>query len=591
MREEKRIVFDPFCLDIADERLCRGKEEIHLHPKAFAVLQCLTEHSRGLVTRNTLLAKVWPGIHVSDAVLTEAIKELRKALRDDSKKPRFIETVHRRGYRFLLPVTHHYQTGVAAMKQDIRFCNTVDGVRIAYSTMGQGPPLVIPPQLVTHLEADLAEGPFGDVYEALTQHHMLVRFDMRGTGLSDRDVVLSSEDLFLLDLEAVVDNLSLRRFALCGFSAGGRRLLEYYAKHPDRVSHLVFYGTNPIAPDKERKKRQDMTLSLIRTSWEVGSKLMIERLMPYSGTREDIERLTRWMRLSVTSDVMQRLIELRQNRADLTPLLEKVSVPTLVIHRRGDNVPFLGGRELASKIQGALFLPLEGYNHLPATHDEAMELVTPIVEFLAKGQDRSRTPPVDVGVPITLLSADIEASTSLKRRLGDMGAQRLVRAHNEAVRRAIESYNGNEVKHTGKGITASFFSPSRAIGCALHIQRTLAKRNAANPEDAVKVRFGLNAGEPLAGDIDPFGASAQLAQQICERAEPGQVLVSDVVRQLVVGKGFVFKRPVVKVLRGLDEPVGLYMLVSDSATSVEAQSRSSHQATGQQSTKKKAGLN
>ncbi len=566
MRKEKRIVFDPFCLDVADERLCRGKEEIHLHPKAFAVLRCLTEDSGGLVTRNALLEKVWTGYHVTDAVLTESVKEIRKALGDDPKKPRFIETVHRRGYRFLLPVTHHYQTGVAAMKQDIRFCDTVDGVRIAYSTMGQGPPLVIPPQLVTHLEADLAEGPFGDVYEALAQHHMLVRFDMRGTGLSDCDVALSSEDLFLLDLEAVVDNLRLQRFALCGFSAGGRRLLQYYASHPDRVSHLVFYGTNPSAPDKEHKKRQDVTLSLIRASWEVGSKFMIERLMPYSGTREDVERLARWMRLSVTSDVMQRLIELSQNRAELKPLLDKVSVPTMVIHRRGDHVPFAGGRELASKIRGALFLPLEGYNHLPATHDEAMELVTPVVEFLAKGQDRPRTTPEDVGVPVTLLFADMVGGRSLTQRLGDNGAQRIVRAHNEAVRRAIESYNGDEVKHTGEGIVASFFSPSRAIGCALHIQRTLAKRNAANPDDSVKFRIGLNAGEPIAEDKDLFTASAELARQICERAEAGQILVSDVVRQLVAGKGFMFESLRVKVLKGRDGPVALYTLVSDKKT-------------------------
>jgi pimeloyl-ACP methyl ester carboxylesterase len=104
-------------------------------------------------------------------------------------------------------------------KQDIRFCKTVDGVTIAYSTMGQGWPLVIPPQLVTHLEADLIDGPFAEVYEALSQHYSVVRFDKRGTGLSERDVSnFSSDEAFVPDLEAVVDELKLKRFALYGLS-------------------------------------------------------------------------------------------------------------------------------------------------------------------------------------------------------------------------------------------------------------------------------------------------------------------------------------------------------------------------------------
>jgi pimeloyl-ACP methyl ester carboxylesterase len=259
-------------------------------------------------------------------------------------------------------------------KQDIRFCKTVDGVTIAYSTMGQGPPLVIPPQFVTHLEADLVERPFAEVYEALAQYFMVVRFDKHGTGLSEREIsALTSDQDFVPDLEAVVDELRLQRFALYGLSAGGRLILHYYSKHPDRVSCLVFYGTNPKATDAGRKERQAVTLAVIRASWEFGSKLMAETLMPFGGTREDVDRIARFFRHAVDSDVVQRLVEFRQTRGDLTPLLAKVSVPTLVLHRRGDHVPFAGGRELASKISGARFLTLEGNNHLPATHEEAME--------------------------------------------------------------------------------------------------------------------------------------------------------------------------------------------------------------------------
>jgi class 3 adenylate cyclase len=388
---------------------------------------------------------------------------------------------------------------------------------------------------------------------------MVIRFDKRGTGLSERDVSdLSSDENFLPDIEAVVDELKLQKFALYGFGPGGRLALHYYAKHPDRVSHLVFYATNPRGSTDERKKRQDVLLAVIRASWEVGSKFWAERVMPYGGTREDIERIARWLRLSANADMVQKQIEITGNRSDLTHLLASVSIPTLVMHRRGDQVPFAGGRELASKIPGARFFPLEGNNHLPTSHAEAMELVTPVIEFIRQSEDRRQPRSTDEIAPVTLMFTDIEGSTSLTQRLGDSGAQTLLREHNETVRAALGSYHGKEIKHTGDGIMASFFSASRGVGCALQIQQAFAARNAANPEDAVRVRIGLNAGEPIAEGADLFGASVQLARRICDRAEPGQVLVSDVVRQLVAGKGFTFEHLGLESLKGFEEPVALH---------------------------------
>ena len=187
-----------------------------------------------------------------------------------------------------------------------------------------------------------------------------------------------------------------------------------------------------------------------------------------------------------------------------------------------------------------------------------MELVTPVIEFLRQTRDRPSASPTDEIVPLTVMFTDIEGSTLLTQRLGDEAAQRLLREHNETVRGALDSYNGREIKHTGDGIMASFFSASRALGCALHIQYKLAARNAANPEDAVRVRIGLNAGEPIAEGNDLFGTSVQLARRICDRAEPGQVLVSDVVRQLVAGKGFSFEQLNEGTLKGFDEPFALF---------------------------------
>jgi class 3 adenylate cyclase/pimeloyl-ACP methyl ester carboxylesterase len=387
----------------------------------------------------------------------------------------------------------------------------------------------------------------------------VVRFDKRGTGLSEREIsALTSDEDFIPDLEAVVDELKLERFALYGFGPGGRLILHYYAKHRDRVSHLLFYATSTKRPREDRRKQQDVLLAVIHASWDVGSKLWAERAMPYGGTRQDIDRIARWLRIAATSDMVQRQIEIASSRGDLTHLLANVSVPTLVLHRRGDQIPFASGRELASKIPGARFVPLEGNNHIPATHDEAMELVMPVIEFFKQAGLRRQDSAVGENVPVTVMFTDIEGSTLLTQRRGDETAQRLLREHNETVRDALDSYHGKEIKHTGDGIMASFFSASRAIGCALQIQKMFAARNAANPEDAVKIRIGLNAGEPIAEDEDLFGTSVQLARRLCDRAQPGRVLVSDVVRQLVAGKGFEFEHHGAERLKGFDEPVLLY---------------------------------
>jgi DNA-binding winged helix-turn-helix (wHTH) protein/class 3 adenylate cyclase len=561
MQLQTELVFDPFRLDPVNDRLWRDGEEIRLTPKTFSLLRYLAEHADQLVTKEVLLKTLWPNIAVTDAVLTVCIGEIRKALGDKPNQPKFIATVHRRGYRFLAPVRTGRQNGAATTKQDIRFCSTIDGVRIAYSTMGQGPPVIIPPQLVTHLEADLVEGPLADVYEGLARRHTLVRFDMRGTGLSDRNVSLSSEQLFVLDFEAVVDALGLEKFPLYGLCGGGELALRYYAQHPERVSQLIFYGTCLEPITNERKRQNDIVLSVMRASWEIGSKMRVERLMPHGGTREDVERLARWLRLSMSSEVSERLMELRRKKEDLAPILANVSVPTLVIHRRGDHVPFSGGRELAAKIPGARFLALEGYNHLPATYEEAMELVDPVLEFLANGAPIRKTSSLHLGVPATYLFLKFDGCDSLKRRLGEKAAQKHLSAHYESIRAAIESYNGTQLQHTGTEIGAIFYSASRAVGCALRIQREIAKRNAVNSDDAVKVRIALDAREAIVGDDnDSFGVSTQRARQISESAEAGQVLASDVVRRLVSVKGFKFVPAGVKRLKGFDGQVALYKL-------------------------------
>ena len=158
----------------------------------------------------------------------------------------------------------------------------------------------------------------------------------------------------------------------------------------------------------------------------------------------------------------------------------------------------------------------------------------------------------------TILFTDMESSTALTERLGDAGAQEIRRAHNDIVRAALSANGGNEIKHTGDGIMASFSAASSALNCAIAIQRGIAAHREEHPDSPLAVYIGLNAGEPIAEDGDLFGTSINLAARICDHAEPAQILAADVVRQLAAGKDFLFSDRGGTELRGFEEPVRLY---------------------------------
>jgi class 3 adenylate cyclase len=157
----------------------------------------------------------------------------------------------------------------------------------------------------------------------------------------------------------------------------------------------------------------------------------------------------------------------------------------------------------------------------------------------------------------TILITDMEGSTSLTQRLGDAKAQEVLRTHNSIVRDALKAHSGSETKHTGDGIMASFASATRALECAIDIQRALASHN-ESAEEPIRVRISVNAGEPVAEEKDLFGTAVQLAARICAHAEPGQILVPIVVRELAAGKKFLFADLGEAVLRGFEDPVRLF---------------------------------
>ena len=220
------------------------------------------------------------------------------------------------------------------------------------------------------------------------------------------------------------------------------------------------------------------------------------------------------------------------------------------------------GREIASLIPDARFVPLEGQVHLPYWGDTE-PLLRAIQDFLGQEYPLSASKPPSGFA--TILFTDMESSTALADRLGDAVAQEVRRAHNDIVRSALAANGGNEIKHTGDGIMASFATASSALECAIAIQRGVAEHKQEHPDSPLGVYIGLNAGEPIAeedpdGRVDLFGTSVNLAARICDHAQAGQIVAADVVRQLAAGKQFLFADLGETELRGFEDPVKLWEL-------------------------------
>jgi class 3 adenylate cyclase/pimeloyl-ACP methyl ester carboxylesterase len=258
------------------------------------------------------------------------------------------------------------------LEQEIRFCTAPDGVQLAYSMIGQGPPLMKTGNWMTHLEFDLESPIWRHLYRELARDHTLVRYDARGNGLSDRTVDEISFDAFVRDLETVVDAAALTRFALLGISQGCAVSIAYAVRHPERVSHLILYGGYALgwsrrARTAAQKEEDDAMLTLMRVGWGKENpafrQLFTSQFVP-GGTKEQADWFNELQRITVSADVAARMFE-TNSQTDVTTLLPQVSVPTLVLHAREDGrVPFEAGRRMAAGIPGARFVPLQGRNHL-----------------------------------------------------------------------------------------------------------------------------------------------------------------------------------------------------------------------------------
>jgi class 3 adenylate cyclase len=291
--------------------------------------------------------------------------------------------------------------------------------------------------------------------------------------------------------------------------------------------------------------------------WEVFTEALAHASLGWS-EGEEAHRFAVLMQECVTAEVGRAIFNALLE-FDVTAALSQVRSPTLILQRRGVVVPGVEvAKGLAASIPGAHLVLLEGGSVAPWIGD-IEPMLEAIDEFLGDREPTAaRAEPSAMRGLYTILFTDVEGSTALTQRLGDAEARQVLREHERITREALRAHAGVEVKAMGDGFMASFSSAMRALECAIAMQRGFAAHNDEHPETPLRVRVGLNAGEPITEEKDLFGTAVILAARVAAKAEGGEILASDVVRQLVAGKGFLFSDRGDVALRGFEDPVRLY---------------------------------
>ena len=521
MTPSRILTFGEFRLDSTSGHLYRGTEVVALAPKAFALLMFLVEQAGRLVSKQELLSAVWPGVFVGDAVLKSTIRELRKALDDDSHEPRFIETAHRRGYRFMAPVTTIEAAAGAAVGPRVSYAHS-GNVNIAYQVIGSGPiDLVFVMGWVSHLEYFWNEPSFARFLTRLSSMARLILFDKRGTGLSDPVPVseLPSLDTRLDDVRAVMDAAGSRRAVLMGVSEGGPLCSLFAATYPEKTEALVMIGSyarrmrDADYPWGTTSDERDRFCQTIIDEW--GGPVGLAERAP--SVAEDTAFRSWWsayLRMGASPGAAVALTRMNAE-IDVRHVLPSIRVPTLVIHRTGDRcLKVEEGRYLASRIPGATFVELPGVDHLPFVGDQDA-LLSAIEEFLSRRQE-PRPPCAALASAISVTSEGTAADSDLLRRLFE---------------RECQFFRGRPAASATGQLVATFDGPGRAVQCAISLM-------AIASQARIPARAGVHIGEfDLNCSETPLVAAATAA---AAAADLHGVTASRAVIDLLAGTGFSF---------------------------------------------------
>lgn len=387
--------------------LRRDETAVPVEPQVFDVLSYLVAHRDRVVAKEELMDAVWGGRFVSESAVTSRIKQARRALGDDGQAQRLIRTLHGRGYRYVGPADRRLDAdggsdasagplaGVtpppAGAQEPVRHTLS-DDLHIAYQVTGaaagggprpDAPDIVLISGFVSHLELDWDDPRHARFLTGLGEMGRLIRFDKRGTGMSDRPEGIPDLETRMHDVLAVMDTVGSRRAVICGYSEGGPMALLLAATHPERVSRLVLYGSyakRSWAEDypwaQTLEERREYTERLV-TGWDWEADLAMRNPTADASMR-------RWwatrMRASATPRTVQAVMQMN-DLIDVRDVLPAIRVPTLVLHRRDDALfDVEEAKYLAERIPGSQLQVLDGADHFVASDpDQILDAVRPFV--------------------------------------------------------------------------------------------------------------------------------------------------------------------------------------------------------------------
>ena len=429
------------------------------------------------------------------------------------------------------------------MEPNIRYARTSDGVDIAFASAGEGPPLLmLPHPALSHVQTVWET--FGYVLQPLAERFHLVWYDSRAAGLSDRSAIDFSMAAMVRDLEAVIESAGLTSFAAFAISDAVPIAVTYAATRPEELTSLILidgwtkfsdYHENPAFIAEKALREGDWILyteTLARLSLGFDNQQLAAAYAAY--IRECVE----------PEALRAAFASMAEGDWDVSMLLPRLTVRTLVAHNRNHKfMPVQVGQRLAARIPNARFQVMDDVIYAKSTGI--------ITEFLGTN---SGAAPTASSAFRTVLFTDLVGHTEMMSRLGDERGRGVLREHERITREVLKANGGTEVKTMGDGFMASFGSVTKAVECAIALQRAFAEREG----EPLNVRVGLNAGEPIEEDGDLFGATVILASRIAAKADGGEILVADTVRGLCSGKGFLFADRGEFVAKGFEEPVRVY---------------------------------
>lgn len=390
-----RYRFSDCVLDTVSHSFTRDGETIPLEPQVFDLLHLLAERAGELVTKDELIEAVWNGRIVSEATISSRINAARSAVGDTGKDQRIIRTIPRRGFELMVDASQEPVSADAAnglVTQTVRYTSSVDDTQIAYAISGTGPPLMRAGHFLTHLEKDARNSVFRSSIEMFSAHHKLIRYDQRGTGLSQTDVEELSIEAYANDLLAVADAVGLDRFPIFATSQGVPIAIHFAATHPSRVSRLVLCGGfaqgRMVRDDNYSREEAEVLMTLVRMGWGKPDSAFMSAFISIfcpDASRAERASLVESQLASATAEMAAR-VRMTIDKFNVVDLLGQVQAPTLVIHASGDALhPVSQGRLLASKIPAAEFRLVESNNHIFLKSTPAWdEIMSAALEFLGR---------------------------------------------------------------------------------------------------------------------------------------------------------------------------------------------------------------